>query len=291
MPKESRDAMINPQLLRDRVYKDTSRLDRRKALYQYTYPHFSIEDEVLDLQRLGDKQSLLDVGCGTGKLLLNAALLFPNAQLVGVDISAGMFKTAKEKAEAEGLNIAFQAGDVQHLPFADGSFDRVTAMHMLYHAPDIHQALRELARVVKPDGMVLITANSRKSRTELGFLKSQAAAMMGREIFTDPNMRFNLENGLEMIGAHFNHMLLVPFESTLRLTDPQPYIDYFDSLREFWQPTPTDEEWSKVMDSTRQYIESQIVAKGEFSDRTGFGVMITSHFPIPTELIQKATKE
>lgn len=289
MAKELDDAMINPKLLRDKAYRDTSGLDRRKALYEYTYPIFDIEDEAVRRQELRDGQSLLDVGCGTGKFLLKAAETFPTAHFVGVDLSSGMYQNAERRAIENGLPIDFQTGDVQSIQFPDKSFDRVVAMHMLYHAQNIHKALSELARVVKPDGIVLITANSRKSRARLGFLKAQAATIMGRETFTDPNTRFNLENGIEMLGKHFDHVLLISFESTLRLTDPQPYIDYFDSLREFWQPTPTDDEWSKVMDATTQYIKNQITTEGEFSDKTGFGMMIASHSLLPSRLLNNGS--
>lgn len=281
MSSEFQDAMINSRLLTDRAYKDTSRLDKRKDLYQYTYPYFNIEDEVLGLQYLEAGQSLLDVGCGTGKLLLKAATLFPDVRLTGLDISSGMFQAAQKRAIKDGLNINFQTGDVQSIQFPDDSFDRVVAMHMLYHVKDIHKALAEIARVVKPEGMALITANSGKSRAQLRLLKVQAAKIMGREVFTDPNMRFNLERGLKMVAERFKNVSLVPFESTLRLTDLQPYVDYFDSLREFWQPAPTDEQWSEVLNSTKKYIEHQIITKGEFTDRTGFGTIVASDSPIP----------
>ena len=287
MPKEPQDALVNSQVLSEKAYRDTSNLDKRKSLYQYTHPYFNIEDEVIRLHSLRDDESLLDVGCGTGKLLLKTAELFPNARLVGLDISEGMFQAAQKRVREGGLNISFQTGDVQHIPFLDNSFDGVVAMHMLYHAPDIHQALAEMARVVKPDGMILITANSMKSRTKLRLLKAQAAVVLGREIFTDPNMRFNLEIGMEMVASHFNHVALVPFESTLRITDPQPYLDYFGSLREFWQPTPTDEEWTRVLDLIRKNIKAQIATEGEFSDKTGFGVIIASNSPMSAELIHR----
>lgn len=287
MTKESRDGMTDAHTLRERAYRDTSRLDSRKAIYQYTTPHYSIEDEVLGLRPLNEGQSLLDVGCGTGKLLLKAAKLQPKAHLTGVDLADGMYKPAQLQTQAEGLDITFQQADVQQLPFNDASFDRVTAMHMLYHAPNIDKAIGELSRVVKQDGLVMITANSSESRKQLGALKAQAGEIMEREVFTDPNLRFNLENGVEMVSNHFEHVALIPFESTLRLTEAQPYLDYFDSLREFWQPSPTDEQWEKVMASTKTYVENEIATKGAFTDRTGFGVIVASHSPLPPEIVEK----
>lgn len=273
--------MTDPKLLGEFAYINTSNLDRRKALYQFTVPHFIIEDEIIKLCRFKDGQSLLDVGCGTGKLLLKTAGVYPGSTFAGLDISGGMFEVAQEKAQQNNLSsIQFQKGDVQNIPFPSNSFDRVVAMHMLYHANDIDKALSEISRVLKPEGMVVITANSMHSRIKLGSLKDLAAHLMNREVFTDPNKRFNLEIGPEMVQKYFSYVLLKVFESTLHLKDSQPYIQYFDSLKSFWQPTPNYEEWEKVMLSVQKYIEEEIASAGEFTDNTGFGVIIGSNSPI-----------
>jgi ubiquinone/menaquinone biosynthesis C-methylase UbiE len=290
MKKESKDVMINPQLLSDKAYRDTSKLDKRKDLYLYTFPYYNIEDEVLKLQSLADGGKMLDIGCGTGKLLLKAAVLQPKAHLVGVDISEGMYKTAQLESKQKGLDIDFQTGDIQNLPFPNSSFDKITAMHMIYHAPDIHLALGELARVIKQDGLVVITANSGESRKQLGLLKSQAGKIMRREVFMDPNARFNIEEGFKMVSEYFKNVSLIPFESTLRLTSSQPYVDYINSLREFWQPLPTDRQWNAVLKFTREYVETEILSKGEFTDKVGFGAILASHSPISSEIFRSTTK-
>lgn len=110
---------------------------------------------------------------------------------------------------------------------------------------------------------------------------------MERKVYVGSSIRFNLEDGLKMVELHFDNTTLMPFESTLQLIDPQPYIDYFDSLREFWQPVPTDKEWDTVMSSTRAYVENEIATKGAFTDMTGFGIIVASHSPIPTQILQR----
>lgn len=274
------DAMTNAPLLSTTAYKSTSNLDKRKSLYQYTHPRFNIEDEVIRLASLSAHQTLLDIGCGTGALLLKIVRLVPSSTLVGLDISAGMYSAAQEIATREGLNITFRSGDVQELPFHSRSFDRVVAMHMIYHAKNMSKALSEMARVLHIDGIVLITANSQFSRLQLGTLKRRAAQIMGRKTFTDPNVRFNLESGPALVAEHFPHVRTFLFESILRLTDPQPYVFYFDSLRDFWQPRPNDEEWGNVLQSTREYVAGEISTKGEFSDTLGFGVITASGEPL-----------
>ena len=180
--------------------------------------------------------------------------MFPETHLHGIDISSGIYGAAQERAIEEDL--------------------------------DIDQALSELARVVKPDGLLLITANSKHSRKELGALKNMAAKSMERGVFTDPNMRFNLEEGIKAVGNHFKNVALVTFDSTITIVDPEPYLEYFDSLREFWNPLPNNEEWRLVMESVRHHIESEIRIKGAFREEAGFGIIIASDSPIPAEIIQ-----
>lgn len=70
--------------------------------------------------------------------------------------------------------------------------------------------------------------------------------MLGRNDYPEPSERFNIETGKNMLRKFFEDIRLIKFESQLRLTDPDPYIAYFDSLREFWNPLPNASEWKEV---------------------------------------------
>lgn len=274
MAMRDRDGVTDATALRESAYRDTSHLDRRKAVYDFTFPRFVIEDEIMTLASIEDGQSILDVGCGTGKLLLRMAQQYPRSQCIGLDISEGMFDAAQKQATQHHLsNVVFQKGDVQTIEFPDASFDRVVAMHMLYHAGDIEKALSEIFRVVKPKGMVIATANSMHSRKKLGDLKALAAHEMGRGVFSDPNRRFNIENGLQLFKKYTPHVHLKRFDSVLRLKEPEPYMEYFDSLRSFWQPMPTDKEWEKAISAVKKEVEAEINSTGEFTDTVGFGAI------------------
>src|SRR5689334_9236413 len=84
---------------------------------------------------------------------------YPRGELaVGIDLSPGMLARARERARALGLEVELRPMDLLRLNFPDDSFDTVTATFVLLCLPDELQlpALRELARVVRPDGRVLI---------------------------------------------------------------------------------------------------------------------------------------
>src|SRR5437762_2471430 len=94
---------------------------------------------------------VLDVGCGTGDLSVE---LFENtaAQVTGIDFCGPMLKLAKTKAP----QLQLIEGDALNLPFAEASFDGLTIGFALRNLADIEQGLRELLRVLKPNGHVAI---------------------------------------------------------------------------------------------------------------------------------------
>ena len=259
------------------AYGDRSHLDKRRALYEFTAPHFNVGDEVM--KYIGGAR-VLDVGCGGGDFVLKAAPLFPQTIFTGIDISSAMFQKAQEDVAEKGLPVSFSTGDAQQLPFPDQSFDRVVAMHMLYHVPDIDRAVAEMARVVKPDALVLLTTNSLRSKPNLRQLRIVATEGMGKAEYPDAITRFNLENAPDFLKRHFKHVLITSFESVIRVTTPDPILDYFDSMREFWQPRPEDTEWAQVLDDVRRYVESKIAKDGAFEERNIFGIIISSHSQI-----------
>jgi ubiquinone/menaquinone biosynthesis C-methylase UbiE len=94
-----------------------------------------------------------DVGTGTG--FMAEAALDAGATVIGIDNSDGMLAQARERFAGR----AFEArrGDTDALPLASGEADAVLANMVLHHAPDPPAAIREMARVLKPGGMLVIT--------------------------------------------------------------------------------------------------------------------------------------
>jgi len=101
----------------------------------------------------------LDVGCGAGhwgRTMLG--LLPPESTMVGVDREAEFFSLARAKAEERGLDprLSFVEGTAEALPFADDHFDLVTCQMVLIHVADVEVALREMLRVTRPGGLLVV---------------------------------------------------------------------------------------------------------------------------------------
>jgi SAM-dependent methyltransferase len=104
----------------------------------------------------GDDDDWLDAGCGTGELAILATA--SGASITGCDLSPVLIETAKRQAAERGLEIPFEVGDVENLPYDDASFDVVSSSVGAIFAPDHPRTAGELARVCKPGGRLVITA-------------------------------------------------------------------------------------------------------------------------------------
>ena len=95
---------------------------------------------------------LLDVGCGSGQLALIAARAGVNVS--ACDIATNWLEKARERAASEGLEISFQEGDAESLPYQDGQFDAVVSLIGAMFAPRPDCVAAELTRVCRPGGMI-----------------------------------------------------------------------------------------------------------------------------------------
>ena len=95
---------------------------------------------------------VLDVACGTGNVALPLAR--EGAVVTGVDIATNLLIQGRERAAAEGLTVRFDEGDAEQLPYADGAFEAVVTMFGAMFAPRPEVVASELARVLKPGGLL-----------------------------------------------------------------------------------------------------------------------------------------
>lgn len=105
-----------------------------------------------------DQGEALDVATGTGDFALDLALMPGIARVVGLDFAPKMLPLALQKAQRQSLSqqINWMLGDAQSLPFPDGHFLCVTVGFGLRNFSDKEKALREMTRVVRPGGRVVI---------------------------------------------------------------------------------------------------------------------------------------
>lgn len=103
------------------------------------------------------KGRVLDVGTGTGRIAIRLAKLNPELDIEAIDLSEGMLDLARQNARAAGVhNITFAIGDAKQLPYERSTFDLAICHQLLHHFADPAVPLREMDRVVKSSGALLV---------------------------------------------------------------------------------------------------------------------------------------
>lgn len=126
-----------------------------------------LREQLLDQLSLRGDEKVLDVGCGRGLLAIGAAKRLKTGKVTGIDVwnpqdlSGNSAEAAKENAKAEGVadRVRFESGDARKLVYPDNLFDAVVSVNALHTLDDDHErerALREMLRVLKPGGRVMI---------------------------------------------------------------------------------------------------------------------------------------
>lgn len=121
---------------------------------------------------LGDDAEVLDVATGTGDLAIDIARATPGARVRGIDPSGGMLEIGRRKVSGLALDdrVVLEAGDAQALPFEDDRFDGCSIAFGIRNVPDRLLGLKEMARVTRPGGRVVVLELGEPKRGLLGKL-------------------------------------------------------------------------------------------------------------------------
>lgn len=149
--------------LRD-VYETRGRLEYAEPVTPD--PTLDRKFEVIsdELRRLPPASSILDAGCGDGRYLAALPNLGPiPARIVGVDIAESILQTAAAATARAGVHAELVRANLERLPFADAEFDLVLCFQAIEHLLDPDAGIQELARVLAPGGVLVLTTDNRRN--------------------------------------------------------------------------------------------------------------------------------
>jgi SAM-dependent methyltransferase len=174
----------------------------------------------VDFDRLpvGPGDRVLDMGCGGGRHAF--ALYRRGADVVALDLDeaelkdvAGMFAALAPEVASAAKAQAIR-GSAYQLPFADATFDKVVAAEILEHLPEDTRAMRELARVLKPGGLIAVTVPRWGPEKVCWALSDDYHSNEGGHIriYRGTQLRDRLRQvGLQVLGGHHAHALHAPY--------------------------------------------------------------------------------
>jgi SAM-dependent methyltransferase len=211
------------------------------------------------ISRLGIKPGtlVLDVACGTGNLAIPAARA--GARVTGVDIATNLLEQGRERASAEGLDIKFEEGDAERLPYDEASFDLVVSMFGAIFAPRPDMVAAELTRVCRPGGLIAMA-----NWTPTGFI-GQMFKIISSHVPPPPGMVSPLLWGdertvEERLGQKVSDLRLTRRLMTFNF--PSGPADVVETFRLYYGPTQRAFE---ALDSDKQ-IELRRVLEKLWSD-------------------------
>lgn len=174
------------------------------SLRQDVFGNFDLNGKIIE--KVENGRVAVDLGCGTGELLL--ALAARSERVIGVDSSPNMLKQARMKTASIDSRVDLRLGEMEHLPVRDGEADLAVASMVLHHLVAPAAGLREIHRILKPGGKLLI-ADFEKHDLEmvrekcgdpwLGFAQGEIEKWLVDAGFTlSGTERFEVRHGLQV---------------------------------------------------------------------------------------------
>ena len=203
-------SLDDPAYVREQ-YATEDGLEARRSIYAFAVGEDAREVAFRAVAE-ADPRRVLEVGCGPGEASERIAREL-GVEVVALDTSERMVELARARG------VEARVGDVQALPFEDGSFDCALAAWVLFHAADLDRAVAELARVLRGGGRLVVATNAPDHLGEVWDL-------VGGE---PPSLSFHAGNGAELLARHFRRVERRDVEATVTVPHAEPLRRYLAS--------------------------------------------------------------
>lgn len=204
-----------------------------RVLSNQTYAGIIRDDKhlqvILDLVKDGKYQSILDIGTGTGYLAFPLAEMFPEAKVYGIDIAEAIMEKNMETVEKTGIsNLTFQVFDGLEYPFEAEKFDLIVTRYAFHHFPQVEDAIRQMHRILKKGGKVLISDPMSHPMDDKGVIDDFM------QVKKDGHIQFYSAKELEelFVKNHFKTEAQVITDMKFPFPPKEEYLELFHKVSE-----------------------------------------------------------
>lgn len=236
-------------------YKNAKNLNDRISLHEKYSTNkqgwFNWLFNQIDFSRVN---RLLELGCGNGKLWQENRIDLRNREIFLSDISEGMVEEVRNKL---GSDFNCIVADAEKIPFKDEYFDSIIANHVLFYLNDLNLGLKEISRVLKPDGILYCSTygkNHMKEITEIVQNFDSSINLSNHSLYDI----FGLENGESILKEYFYNVQRMDYQDSLEITESKPLIDYIMSCH-----GNQNEILGPKLNEFKEYIEELLKNNGK----------------------------
>lgn len=207
-------------------YANASNLNIRISIHdRYSTNKQGFGNWIVSHYQIEPGYRVLELGCGTGSMWQGRDDLIEKCtELVLTDLSAGMLATAQSNI-GNHSNVSYGIVDAQSIPYENETFDIVIANMMLYHVPNIDQALSEVHRVLKKGGCFYCATYG-----EHGIMHYLTKVFSAYGVKDETNKAFTMQNGRNVLNKVFAHVEELEYMDSLAVTDIDDMVKYICSF-------------------------------------------------------------
>ena len=207
-------------------YKNAKNLNDRISLHEKYSTNrqgwFNWLFNQIDFSRVN---RLLELGCGNGKLWQENKIDLRNREIFLSDISEGMVEEVRNKLGSDFNCIVV---DAEKIPFKDKYFDTIIANHVLFYLNDLNLGLKEISRVLRPNGILYCSTYGKNHMKEITEIVQSFDSRINLSNYSLYDI-FGLENGESILSKYFSNIQRMDYRDSLEITESKPLIDYIMS--------------------------------------------------------------
>lgn len=283
----------------------------RRDAERYAATSYDMQSYVIERLALKGNETVVDIGCANAEVLHKIRRQYQHqGVLIGIDIDENLFTDSLEELvnqdsrqqtqspqtqevstdhaspeqqqfktkessqdEATGSGIYYLVGNAEQLPLKEDSADKLLALFMLYHVPNVEQALSEFQRVVQPGGDVVITTSSKWNKQRRHYFQQRIAEYLQPSGISPPDRftkHFDTDIADQLLPQYFSGGEKGQYIDKLIIEDEEAveaYINGLHSLKNSFCPPPAASQWQEAIEAcVRPEIEQEIEARGQFVD-------------------------